>query len=195
MSIELEDLFHGRNPQGISNSDQEFVARVEQMINSLPERFRGQVTVISGYRSYEEQEALYDAYKNGHGNLAAPPGRSNHNHGLAMDLTFASDQVRKWVHANAARFGLAFPIASEAWHIEPAGLRDGTYTPGSVDYSPDDEMYQQLGEPPVDNTDMEVQLKRVADKMMGGKFDVLRNMRVADASKLAEKNIEGPDYV
>ena len=32
--------------------------------------------VNSGYRTYPEQAALYRAYRNGTGNLAAPPGRA-----------------------------------------------------------------------------------------------------------------------
>jgi len=43
------------------------------------------IKVISGTRSYEEQAELYRKYKAG-GPLAAPPGRSNHNFGIAFDI-------------------------------------------------------------------------------------------------------------
>lgn len=43
------------------------------------------IKVISGTRSYEEQAELYKKYKAG-GPLAAPPGRSNHNFGIAFDI-------------------------------------------------------------------------------------------------------------
>ncbi len=43
------------------------------------------VKVISGTRSLEEQTILYQKYQQG-GPLAAPPGRSNHNYGIAFDI-------------------------------------------------------------------------------------------------------------
>jgi hypothetical protein len=43
-------------------------------------------SIISGYRSNEEQAGLYAKYKAG-GNLAAPPGASMHNVGMAVDLS------------------------------------------------------------------------------------------------------------
>lgn len=45
---------------------------------------------ISGFRTYEEQEQLYKKYKVG-GNVAAPPGYSNHNFGLAIDIGIFQD--------------------------------------------------------------------------------------------------------
>ena len=44
-------------------------------------------SVTSGFRTYAQQAALYAAYKNGTGNLAAPPGSSNHEGGQAVDVT------------------------------------------------------------------------------------------------------------
>jgi peptidoglycan LD-endopeptidase CwlK len=44
------------------------------------------IKVISGTRSYEEQAELYRKYKEEHGPLAAAPGRSNHNFGIAFDI-------------------------------------------------------------------------------------------------------------
>jgi peptidoglycan L-alanyl-D-glutamate endopeptidase CwlK len=43
------------------------------------------IKLVSGTRSYEEQAELYARYKAG-GPLAAPPGRSNHNFGIAFDI-------------------------------------------------------------------------------------------------------------
>lgn len=43
------------------------------------------IKILSGTRSYEEQAELYRKYKAG-GPLAAPPGRSNHNFGIAFDI-------------------------------------------------------------------------------------------------------------
>lgn len=43
------------------------------------------IKILSGLRSFEEQAELYRKYKAG-GPLAAPPGRSNHNYGIAFDI-------------------------------------------------------------------------------------------------------------
>lgn len=86
----------------------------------------GKVKIGSGYRSIAEQQVLYDRWKRGVPGQAqaAPPGKSNHNHGLAADLTYADDNSRKWVHANAANYGLRFPMSYEPWHIEPVNARE-----------------------------------------------------------------------
>jgi peptidoglycan L-alanyl-D-glutamate endopeptidase CwlK len=47
--------------------------------------------ITSGTRSWEEQQRLYDRYKNKGGPVAAPPGQSNHNYGLAWDITLFED--------------------------------------------------------------------------------------------------------
>lgn len=47
----------------------------------------------------------------------AIPGRSNHNHGLAIDITGSAD-AKAWVGQNAANFGLHLPVSGEDWHIE-----------------------------------------------------------------------------
>lgn len=88
----------------------------------------GRISILSGYRSNERQAQLYAAGvakygKAGVRKWVAPPGKSNHNHGVAADLQFADDDARKWAHANAAKFGLTFPMDHEPWHIEPVGVR------------------------------------------------------------------------
>lgn len=63
--------------------------------------------------------------------MIAKPGGSRHQHGDAVDLGWnggkfanAPDDVKKWVHDNASRFGLKFPMGHEPWHIETEGARD-----------------------------------------------------------------------
>ena len=38
-----------------------------------------------------EQQRLWNAYQNGTGNLAAYPGHSNHQNGVALDIDVARD--------------------------------------------------------------------------------------------------------
>lgn len=74
------------------------------------------VSVTSGRRSTLRQAALYSLYLAGRGNLAAKPGTSKHEKGLAADL---ATPRRGSVGGVAGRYGLAFTVPSEDWHIEP----------------------------------------------------------------------------
>ena len=107
-----------------------FRTRLETMIEATG----GAVYLISGYRDNAHQQDLYnDAVArygpNEAGRWAAPPGKSNHNRGLAADLGFGgnSDYWQQWVHDNAGRFGLYFPMDHEPWHIQPLGIKDGEF--------------------------------------------------------------------
>lgn len=60
------------------------------------------------------------------------PGRSNHQMGRAMDLKYLNPSAKKWVHANAGKYGMQLPMAHEDWHIEPQRqLASRGLTPGS----------------------------------------------------------------
>lgn len=72
------------------------------------------LSLTSGYRTHDEQARLYAQKPN----LAAPPGRSNHERGMAADIAGNLDCA----HARAAEFGLRFPMDYEPWHIEPANM-------------------------------------------------------------------------
>ncbi|MEV0890214.1 M15 family metallopeptidase [Promicromonospora sp. NPDC050262] len=71
------------------------------------------MTINSSYRTYAEQEALY----NPSSKTAAPPGCSNHGTGLAIDIgggvaTFGSAQY-DWLKANAEAYGWVHPPFAE----------------------------------------------------------------------------------
>ena len=87
-----------------------------------------------GYRSSEEQIRLrrmhcggsyFDIYQKPANQCTpptAPPGRSNHERGLAIDFTYNGQIINsrdnpgfQWLAANAARFGL-YNLPSEPWH-------------------------------------------------------------------------------
>ncbi len=102
-----------------------------QLMAAAPEDIRSQITLKSGRRTTERQAQLYQEALAKYGSEAearkwvAPPGRSRHDKGDAYDLGYGSPAAREWVHANAGRFGLAFPLANEDWHIELATARGG----------------------------------------------------------------------
>lgn len=76
--------------------------------------------VDSAFRSYAEQVQLYQLYQAGKGNLAAPPGYSNHEGGVAVDINTArgTNAAFQWLNDNAANYGFHRTVATEPWHWE-----------------------------------------------------------------------------
>jgi LAS superfamily LD-carboxypeptidase LdcB len=114
-------LQHGKDTKHVQGMNHIFQSRLSAMLRDAPKGAQ----IMSGYRSPERQQELWDAALAKYGSpeaarkWVAPPGHSNHNHGIAGDLTFASDEAKQWVHKNAAKYGLRFRMAHEGWHIEP----------------------------------------------------------------------------
>jgi len=74
---------------------------------------------MSSYRTYSQQQYLWNLWRSGRGNLAAHPGTSNHGWGLAVDL--ATPQMRTIVDKIGAKYGFAkrwSDAPSEWWHIK-----------------------------------------------------------------------------
>jgi len=73
----------------------------------------------SSYRTFAQQQELWNLYKSGKGNLAAVPGQSNHGWGLAVDL--ATPQMRAMVDRIGAKYGFSKRCSdaqNEWWHIK-----------------------------------------------------------------------------
>lgn len=123
-------------PDSFSGMAPEMSASMWRMFSEAPPEIRESLRVSSGYRSTDRQEQLWKEALVKYGSpeearkWVAPPGRSQHNHGAAADLKFLSPEAKAWVHANAGKYGLAFPLSNEDWHIELAGARDGHTQPG-----------------------------------------------------------------
>ncbi|MCD2185218.1 D-alanyl-D-alanine carboxypeptidase family protein [Rhizobium sp. GN54] len=123
-------LASGKSASHVTGLSSDFAGKLAKMLASMPADLRGQVTVNSGYRSPERQQELWLQALQKYGSpeaarkWVAPPGRSQHNSGNAVDLGYGSDAAKQWMHQNAASFGLSFPLANEDWHLEPAGARD-----------------------------------------------------------------------
>lgn len=105
------------------------------------------LAIVSGYRSYSKQSAIYARKKAKTGSaekadeLVARPGTSEHQLGLAMDLAkkgssqlnsaFGKTDEGKWVYANAHRFGFIVRYMEgyesvtgysyEPWHVRYVG--------------------------------------------------------------------------
>ena len=95
----------------------ETAAAYDQM-RAVAEAAGVQITVVSGFRTMAEQRALYDAYRHGHGNVAAPPGYSNHQSGHALDLNTRGRGVYAWLESHGAAYGFRRTVPSEVWHWE-----------------------------------------------------------------------------
>jgi len=112
--------------------------------------------INSSYRPYADQERVYNNYKDANGEsyadkIAARPGYSEHQTGLALDIfcttnsstkTFADSDAYRWLLENAHKYGfiLRYPegkeeitgYAFESWHYRYVGkdLAEKIYTEG-----------------------------------------------------------------
>jgi tape measure domain-containing protein len=89
-----------------------FLQRVTTWAMALGKTFH----VGSGYRSIASQQVLYAKYLAGRGNLAAKPGSSMHNFGLAIDGPH-------WGGYSPGTYGLVYRVRGEPWHVEPVEAR------------------------------------------------------------------------
>lgn len=82
------------------------------------------LSINSAFRTFQRQAILFQLYKAGQGNKAAPPGASNHQHGQAFDLNTrknifdGSDKVYEWLKRNAPKHGFVRSVSNESWHWE-----------------------------------------------------------------------------
>ena len=89
------------------------------------------LSVVSGFRTMDQQRYLYNLYLSGRGNLAARPGYSNHQSGLALDLNSSGSGVSSWLANHGAQYGFRRTVPSEVWHWErPAGSQ-GSFSGGA----------------------------------------------------------------
>jgi hypothetical protein len=83
--------------------------------------------LLSGWRSNDEQAAIFDAYQRGTGPFAFPSGYSRHQDGAALDLIL-DDSARAWLERNAGDFGFSRTIPIEPWHWELTHRQAGQIT-------------------------------------------------------------------
>jgi hypothetical protein len=76
--------------------------------------------IESAFRAFARQEQLFKLFKAGKGNLAAEPGRSNHQHGQAFDLNTRGfdTSLYDWLTKNAPKLGFIRTVNKEHWHWE-----------------------------------------------------------------------------
>lgn len=119
---------------------------LEALFAAAREEAGHELIAVSGYRSYGQQAAIFNRKVKNVGKkkamlLVAPPGASEHQLGLAMDLgvpsnqklneAFGDTEAGQWVRDNAHRFGYIIRYreewtsitgyADEPWHIRYIG--------------------------------------------------------------------------
>ena len=119
---------------------------LESMFQAAKDEAGLTLIAVSGYRSYGQQAAIFERKVKSTGKqkamlLVAPPGASEHQLGLAMDLgsknntslseTFFDTDEGKWVAQNCHRFGFIIRYkaewteitgyAYEPWHVRYVG--------------------------------------------------------------------------
>ncbi len=77
------------------------------------------INLISGFRTYPEQKALYDV-RHIRGVDTARPGYSQHQNGIAIDINTQSFSCNlyNWMKKNAPDYGFIRTVSSEHWHWE-----------------------------------------------------------------------------
>ncbi|WP_312098147.1 M15 family metallopeptidase [Niallia sp.] len=150
-----EDLVRPNVEYSFGNQDIEKSYMREEAANALEDMFNGAkksgltLYAVSGYRSYDRQTVLFDAEVDRVGEekavqAVAYPGNSEHQTGLAMDISsesadfllteeFADTKEGKWLKENAHLYGfiLRYPKGKEnitqykfePWHFRYVGKK------------------------------------------------------------------------
>ena len=114
----IKNYFSGKNATNVDRRllERLYIFGVENGIKSA--------TISSAYRSYEDQQRLYNEYISGkRTSVVAKPGTSWHNYGGAVDIS--SSSFRNCTNEQFKKYGLIRPVKTENWHfqiIETTGM-------------------------------------------------------------------------
>lgn len=133
--------------QGGEQVDERIYAPLMEMLEAAREGNGGQLPlVVSGYRTPEKQQSLYDEKimeykKEGYPDSEAKelaeqwvavPGYSEHQLGLAVDINGETYDVYSWLQENSYKYGFIFRypgdktqltgVAEEVWHYRYVGV-------------------------------------------------------------------------
>jgi D-alanyl-D-alanine carboxypeptidase len=140
-----------QNPFGLQMREEAAIATVE-LATAMAAAGKGTLVLNSGFRTYKNQEGLYNRTRDTRGlavaeKLSARPGHSEHQLGLAADFSvkgqgcvimvcFGNTESGKWLADNAHEYGfvLRYPkglklttgFQYEPWHFRYVGIELAT---------------------------------------------------------------------
>jgi D-alanyl-D-alanine carboxypeptidase len=140
-----------QNPFGLQMREEAAAATVE-LATAMAEAGKGTLILSSGFRTYKNQQGLYNRTRDTRGlavaeKLSARPGHSEHQLGLAADFSvkgqgcvimvcFGNTEAGKWLAENAHEHGFVLrypkglmPITGfqyEPWHFRYVGVELAT---------------------------------------------------------------------
>lgn len=105
----------------VSGLDPSFASKA-QALQAAAKAAGIKTSVLSGFRSRDQQAELYAKYQRGEGGIAAPPGHSYHETGNAVDMYADSPKGQQWLIDNAPKYGI-YPGAhfGDPGHFQLAG--------------------------------------------------------------------------
>ncbi len=137
--------------EGGERVDERIYEPLMEMLNAAREENWGELPmVVSGYRTQEKQQSLYDEKiakfkKEGYSDSeavrqaeqwVAVPGHSEHQLGFAVDINGATYDVYLWLQENSYKYGFIFRYpgsktditgtAEEVWHYRYVGVEAAT---------------------------------------------------------------------
>ena len=110
--------------QGFRNYDPKFLAALRAWASATG--ITWYMTGNGGARSRADQQRAWNLYQAGLGPLAARPGTSPHERGLAIDLSPRPGQIPA-AAALLAKFGLGLTVRGEPWHVGSRGAGGGGF--------------------------------------------------------------------
>lgn len=189
----------GKGQDHVDGLNGAFAANLDAMFQDAPPAIRDGLQIGSGYRSEERQQQLWEEALLKYGSpeaarkWVAPPGKSEHNSGTAVDIWYnglrldkAPAEVRQWVYDHAADYGLRFPMSWESWHIEPADARGGGA--GSTVVAARDGVSARAGMPSYDDAMARVmaiqdpEVRAAAMKQLTATFEMRSKAEAASAA-------------
>jgi hypothetical protein len=142
----IEIFLSGKQVNGDEiRGDPQMLAHLILLFNDAFKAQHTAQTVLSSYRSYDEQLYLRQTGGEDNDNAIAPPGRSEHHLGTAVDLAWQAERLNfylmnvyprarqfyNWLKENAQRYGFIF---SYPYKTTPDGKKDNLLEPYLTEY-------------------------------------------------------------
>jgi len=103
--------------EAVDNLQPDMLNNLKNMGVEYSDIFGQKIQINSAYRTVSEQAKL----RSEKGKIAAMPGKSMHNYGLAVDME-TKDANRAISAGLFDKYGFVRPLRNETWHVEPSNV-------------------------------------------------------------------------